>query len=222
MMGCPTFCDVDYGPCEFYENYKGYEIWTCPEAYFDPTVGIRHRPIYYEKTHPHNSAAHDPQTVRNWIDANLPPPTTSNVIKFTVKDSVTSMPIAGAYVRLTCQSAGNGTIPFEGYSDSNGLVAIDVSDNIPVLYWLVQKPNYVDASGEGTPPSIVLMDPAEVTIPPAPAPPPPAPPAPPVPAPPVPVCEIAPGLKRFYETAQRLGLKRTMAVIERVCKRLSS
>jgi hypothetical protein len=96
MSYCPTFCDVNYAPCEYVENYKGYEIWTCYEAYFDPNRGILHRPIYYEKTHAYDSARHTIEEVRAWIDENLSPISYSNVT-ITITGQGTTEPPAGNY-----------------------------------------------------------------------------------------------------------------------------
>jgi hypothetical protein len=88
------------------------------------------------------------------------------VVTFTVKDSVTGAPIAGAYAYLVCTFAGGGTIPYNGYSDSNGVVSIDIDGNVPVIGWSVSKSGYQTATGSGTPPSIVNLVP---TVPPPPS-----------------------------------------------------
>jgi hypothetical protein len=81
------------------------------------------------------------------------------VITFTVKDSITGTSVADAYVHLVCNFAGGGTIPYDGHSDANGVVSIDINRNTPVLYWSVEKSGYQKASGSGTPPSIVNLEP---------------------------------------------------------------
>jgi hypothetical protein len=88
------------------------------------------------------------------------------VVTFTVKDSVSGTPVAGAYVSLICNFAGGGTIPYDGYSDANGVVSIDVNGNVPVLYWSVEKSGYKKAGGSGAPPSTVNLEP--ITPPPPP------------------------------------------------------
>jgi hypothetical protein len=82
-----------------------------------------------------------------------------SVVTFTVKDSVTKTPIPSAYALLTCTFPGGGTIPFDGHSDANGVVEIDVNGFVPVLYWSVEKSDYQKASGSGTPPSTVYLEP---------------------------------------------------------------
>jgi hypothetical protein len=81
------------------------------------------------------------------------------VVTFTVKDSVTGSPVSGAYALLICTFAGGGTVPYDGYSDANGVVSIDVNGNLPVLYWSVEKSGYKKAEGSGAPPSTVNLEP---------------------------------------------------------------
>jgi hypothetical protein len=79
------------------------------------------------------------------------------VVTFTVKDANTQAPIAGAYCMLACTFSGGGTVPFDGYSDSNGVVSIDIDGFAPVVAWSVTASGYEPASGSGQPPATVLL-----------------------------------------------------------------
>jgi len=68
----PDFCDDSF-PIEKVEDYKGYEIWQGTNTYFDPNIGLAHKAIYWELTHPNDSWGWTIQDVRNWIDLNLEP-----------------------------------------------------------------------------------------------------------------------------------------------------
>jgi len=69
----PDFCDLAF-PNSLFEEYKGYEIWTCTDTSFDPIEGVVHKPIYYEKNQPSKSWAWTPEGVKTWIDSQEPPP----------------------------------------------------------------------------------------------------------------------------------------------------
>jgi len=81
------------------------------------------------------------------------------VVTFTVKDSVSRAPVAGAYALLSCVIPGVGIVPFDGYSNTNGVVSIDIDDATSVASWSVTKSGYRDAGGTGTPPATVNLEP---------------------------------------------------------------
>jgi hypothetical protein len=81
------------------------------------------------------------------------------VVTFTVKDSVTGSPVAGAYALLSCTVPGVGIVPFDGHSSTNGVVSININDATSVASWSVTKSGYRDVGGTGTPPATVYLEP---------------------------------------------------------------
>jgi hypothetical protein len=72
-MSMPVVCDLRYGSNEYVETYRGYQIWRC---YAPPPIpGQPSIAVYYELAHPDESRSTNIEDVRNWIDANLAPPT---------------------------------------------------------------------------------------------------------------------------------------------------
>lgn len=93
-MTAPVVCDVRYGPNEYVETYRGYQIWRC---YAPPPIpGQPSIAVYYELGHPNESRSTNIENVRNWIDANLAPLVAA--LAGHVRDKSTGKPIAGATV----------------------------------------------------------------------------------------------------------------------------
>lgn len=76
-----------------------------------------------------------------------------------VVDAKTGAPVPGAYVLLSCVFPGGGTVPWDGYSDSNGVVTIDTGSTGPVVSWDVTAAGYVEQYANGSLPSMISLVP---------------------------------------------------------------
>jgi len=66
-----------------------------------------------------------------------------------------------AYLKLTCEVPDLGYAPFDGYTNTDGYVNIEYHGTI--WWWVCSKTGYIESSGDGTPPStIVLKKPGDV------------------------------------------------------------
>ncbi len=78
---------------------------------------------------------------------------------FRVVNAVTGVPVAGAYIMVYAALPGGGTIPWDGYTDSNGYANVDIGGSGSVLGWSVSATGYYAKSGQGYPPAVIQLYP---------------------------------------------------------------
>lgn len=167
-MSYPSFCDPDY-PNGHYRDYKGYEIWKCTTAKFDPDHGIVYKTVYYEKTHPSESAAYTVGEVEKWIDDNLVPVPPTYNLGISAQGGGSTDPAPGVYTFDEGENVSVLAIPLPGdyYFDhwtldgveytSNPITVVMDDDHSLVAYFSTSPPPpppkfnlTISVSGEGT------------------------------------------------------------------------
>ena len=79
-----------------------------------------------------------------------------------VIDAQTKAPIGGAYLMLICNFPGGGTVPWDGYTNSEGYATIDTGATGAAVMWSATASGYISREGTSSPPSVIELQPEGV------------------------------------------------------------